>query len=287
MTIATSRTDRRPTPLAGWVENGPTSSRLSRAWFRELWSFRELGIFFAWKELKLRYKQAVLGVAWIFLQPVLGTLLFTLLFERAVHVPSDGVPYPVFAYVGLAVWAALSTAVSRAGEVLTEDPDLVTKVYFPRLLAPIGAVLPATVDVTIALTLAIPLMAIYDVTPPLAVLLLPLCIVGLVLVALAIGTWLSALHVLYRDVRYAMTFGLQAWLFASPILYPSSLIEGSARLVYFLNPAAGLVNAFRACLLGTPLDPAGVGISAASLAVIGLSGLVYFRRVERAFADRI
>jgi lipopolysaccharide transport system permease protein len=278
---------RRPSPTSAWIENTPSSSRVTRAWLGELWSFRELGAFFAWKELKLRYKQAVLGVAWIFLQPVLGTLLFTLLFESAVHVPSEGIPYPVFAYVGLSVWAALSTAVSRAGEALTEDPDLVTKVFFPRLLAPIGAVLPGAVDVTIALLLAIPLMAIYGVTPPATLALLPLCIVGLVLVAFAIGTWLSALMVLYRDVRYAMTFGLQAWLFASPVLYPSSLVEGSAHLLFFVNPAAGLLDAFRACLLGTPLDAAGMAVSAGSLTVIGLSGLVYFRHVERAFADRI
>jgi len=270
-----------------WIENGPSGGRLGRAWLTELWEYRELGAFFAWRELKLRYKQSVLGIAWVLLQPLLGMILFSALFARAVDVPSDGARYPLFAYVGLAVWAALTAGVSRAGEILTEDPNLVTKVYFPRVLAPAGTVLASGLDILIALLLVGPLMAIYGVTPPVELLLLPLCVVGLLLVAFAIGIWMSALQVLYRDIRYAMTFGLQAWLFASPVLYPSSLISGDLRLLYFVNPAAGIVESFRACVLGTPLYGPGIAISAASLVTLALTGLAYFKRVERSFADRI
>ncbi len=270
-----------------WIENGPSGGRLGRAWLKELWAYRELGAFFAWRELKLRYKQTVLGVAWVLLQPLLGMLLFSALFARAVDVPSDGVRYPLFAYVGLAVWAALSGGVARAGEILTEDPNLVTKVYFPRVLAPAGAILTSGLDILIALVLVGPLMAIYGVAPPLEIFLLPLCVLALLAVAFAIGVWLSALQVLYRDIRYATTFGLQAWLFAAPVLYPSSLISGDLRFLYFLNPAAGMLDGFRACILGTPLYWPGVAVSAGATVVLALTGLAYFKRVERSFADRI
>lgn len=253
----------------------------------DLWAYRELGVFFAWRELKLRYKQTVLGVVWVVLQPLLGMALFTILFERTVGVPSDGIEYAVFAYVGLAVWTAMTTAVSRAAESLVEDPELVTNVYFPRLLAPAGAALPAVVDAAIALAFATPLMVIYGVRPAGSLWLIPLCLAAMLLVAFAVGIWLAALHVLYRDVRYTLSFGLQAWLFATPVLYPSSLIEGDAHLLLFINPAAGLLDATRACVLGTPLDVAGLGVSAAVLVLVGLGGFAYFTRAERAFADRI
>lgn len=269
-----------------WIENTPSGRGLGNL-VGDLWAYRELGMFFAWRELKLRYKQTVLGIVWVILQPLLAMALFTILFERTVGVPSEGIEYAVFAYGGLAMWTALTTAVSRAAESLVEDPDLVTKVYFPRLLAPAGAVLPAAVDAMIALVFAAPLMAIYGVAPGPFVWLIPFCVAAMLLVALGIGIWLAALHVLYRDVRYATTFFLQAWLFASPVLYPSSLVSGDAHLLFFVNPAAGLLEATRACLLGTPLDAAGLGVSAATLVMVGASGFAYFTRSEQAFADRI
>jgi lipopolysaccharide transport system permease protein len=269
-----------------WIEN--TSSG-RRYWdvASELWAYRELAGFFAWRELKLRYKQAVLGVVWVVLQPLLGTALFTVLFANTVGVPSDGVDYAAFLYVGLAMWTALTTSVSRAAELLVEDPDLVTKVYFPRLLAPLGAVLPAAVDFAIAIAIGAPFLAAYGIDPQPALLLLPLCLLGLVLVALVAGLWFSALQVLYRDIRYAMPFALQVWLFASPVLYPASIIEGDARLLLFLNPAVGLLDATRACTLGTPFDASGFVISVATLAVVGLAGLAYFNHADGVFADRI
>ncbi len=270
-----------------WIENRPSHGLWRGIGVGELWSHRELGVFFASRELKLRYKQTVLGVVWVLLQPLLMMVLFSVLFERVVGVPSDGVPYPLFAFVGLAVWTALATAVARAGESLTDDPSLVTKVYFPRLLVPAGAVLPAVVDAGIALLLAGVLMATYGVTPPVAIVLLPVCLAGLVTVAFAVGVLLAALNVLYRDVRYAMGFGLQAWLFASPVLFPASLVPEDVRALFYLNPAAGLLAAFRAVLLGTPVFALGMAISLATLLALTVIAIAYFRRVERSFADRI
>jgi lipopolysaccharide transport system permease protein len=253
----------------------------------DLWSHRELAGFFAWRELKLRYKQTLLGVAWVVLQPLLAMALFTILLEHTVGLPSDGVEYAVFAYVGLAIWTALSTAVSRTAESLVDDPDLITKVYFPRVLAPLGAALTAVVDATIALAFAAPLMLAYGVAPAWTVVFVPACLAVTAAVTLAIGVWLAALHVLYRDVRYAMTFALQLWFFASPVVYPASVVEGDLRLLYFVNPAAGLLDATRASVLGTPLDGAGLIVSAGALLVIAATGAIYFTRAERQFADRI
>jgi homopolymeric O-antigen transport system permease protein len=270
-----------------WVENRPSSGWRAALALADLWSYRELALFFAWRDLKLRYKQTLLGVAWAILQPLLTMALFSLLVERAVHIPSQGVPYAVFAYVGLSAWTALTTGVSRAAESLTEDPSLVRNVFFPRLLAPIGAIGPIGLDLALALLVAVPLMAIYGVTPTPALALLPLCAVALYLVAFAVGVWVSALHVLYRDVRYAMTFALQAWLFATPVLFPSSIISGTARYFLFLNPAAGAIEALRGSVLGTPVSATGLGVSAVTTALLTVSGVVYFGRVERRFDDRI
>ena len=274
-------------PEAGWVENKPTRGWRSALRASELWAQRELALLFAWRELKLRYKQTAFGVAWILLQPLLAMVLFSVVVERAVGIPSDGIAYPVFAYVGLAVWAAVNTAISRAAESLTRDADLVTKVHFPRFLAPTGSIMPAAVDMAIALTLLAPLMAAYDVTPPIELLFLPLCIAWVIVAVLAVGAWLSALNVLYRDVRLAMPFALQVWFLASPVLFPSSLVQGDAHLLFFVNPVTGPIDAVRAATLGTPVDAAGLCVSFGAMLAIGLSGLAYFHRVERTFADRI
>ena len=253
----------------------------------EIWTYRELAGFFAWRELKLRYKQTVLGVAWVVLQPLLAMGLFTVLLERTVGLPSDGVEYAVFVYVGLAIWMPLSSVVARTAESLVDDPDLITKVYFPRLLAPLGSSSPVVLDACVALVFAAPLMLIFDVTPAWTVVLIPLCLLGALLVAFAVGVWLAALHVLYRDVRYTMSFTLQAWLFASPVIYPASAVAGEHHLLFFLNPAAGLLDATRACVLGTPLDGPGLIVSVCSLSLIMAGGIAYFTKVEGHFSDRI
>jgi lipopolysaccharide transport system permease protein len=271
---------------AEWIENTPSGIGPA-AVVADLWSHRELAGFFAWRELKLRYKQTLLGVAWVVLQPLLAMALFTILLERTVGLPSDGVEYAVFAYVGLAVWTALSTAVSRTAESLVDDPDLITKVYFPRILAPLGAGITAAVDAAIALAFAAPLMLAYGVAPAWTVVFVPVCLVATVAVTLGVGIWLAALHVLYRDVRYAMTFALQVWFFASPVIYPASAVDGDLRLLYFVNPVAGLLDATRASVLGTPLDGAGLAVSAASLVLIAATGAIYFSSAERQFADRV
>ena len=270
-----------------WIENRPSTGWRSAVTLTELWSYRELALFFAWRDLKVRYKQTALGIAWAILQPLLAMALFSVLIERAVHIPSQGVPYAVFAYVGLGGWTALTTGVSRAAESLTEDPSLVRNVFFPRVLAPIGAIGPIVLDLALALLVAIPLMAAYGVSPSPALALLPLCVIGLYLVAFAIGVWVSALHVLYRDVRYAMSFALQAWLFATPVLFPSSIIAGHLRYLLFINPAAGVIEALRGSILETPVSGLGLAISAISTVAVLVSGIVYFSAVERRFADRI
>jgi lipopolysaccharide transport system permease protein len=274
-------------PESQWIENAPTTSWLGGTAFRELWESRELALIFAWRELKLRYKQTLLGVAWVALQPIVAMALFSGIFERVVNIPSEGVPYPVFAYAGLAIWTALATGVSRASGSLTEDPGLVTKVYFPRILVPVGTLLPAALDAAVALAVMAPLMAIYGVGVSPALVFLPLVPVGMLFVAFAVSVWLAALQVRYRDVRYTVGFVLQAWLFATPVLYPSSIVGGQAHNLYFLNPAAGLVDAGRACLLDTPINLTGLVISAIAAMMISIGGLAYFRRAEHGFADRI
>jgi lipopolysaccharide transport system permease protein len=270
-----------------WTENRPSRGWRAALGLTDLWSYRELALFFAWRDIKLRYKQTLLGVAWAILQPLLAMALFSVLLEQTVHIPSQGVPYAVFAYVGLAGWTALTTGVSRAADSLTEDPSLVRNVFFPRVLAPIGAIGPIGLDLALALLVAIPLMAAYGVPPSPALALLPACVIALYLVAFAIGIWVSALHVLYRDVRYAMTFALQAWLFATPVLFPSSIISGHLRDLLFINPAAGAIEALRGSVLGTPVSVTGLAVSGLTTALLIASGIVYFGRVERRFADRI
>jgi lipopolysaccharide transport system permease protein len=270
-----------------WTENQPAQGWRSPLRLSELWLFRELALFFAWRDLKLRYKQTLLGAVWAILQPLLAMVLFSVLLEHAVHIPSEGVSYPVFAYVGLAGWMALTTAVSRAAESLTEDPSLVRNVFFPRVLAPIGAIGPLGLDLGLGLLVAVPLMAIEGVAPGPAVALLPVCVVAIYIVAFAVGVWLSALNVLYRDFRYAMAFGLQAWLFATPVLFPSSIVTGDLHNLLFINPAAGAIEALRGSVLNTPVDAAGLAISAVAATALLASGLIYFGRVERRFADQI
>jgi len=214
-------------------------------------------------------------------------LIFALVFGRLARLPSDGVPYTSFALVGLTIWTFVSTAVTAAANSLVEDRDLITKVYFPRPLAPVAAVLAATVELLITLVLLVPVLAIDGVVPPLQVLTLPLWILGAILLATAAGLWLSAANVLYRDVRYALTFLLQAWLFISPVAYSSSLVHGGWKYVYNVNPAAGLIDGVRWAVLDGPSPGPQLAVSVGALLVFLISGAVWFRVAERVFADAI
>jgi lipopolysaccharide transport system permease protein len=254
---------------------------------RELWAYRDLALILALRDLQLLYRQTLFGVAWVVLQPLTAMLIFAVVFGRLAKLDSDGVPYTSFALAGLTIWTFVSTAVTSAATSLTEDRDLVTKVYFPRMLAPIAAVLAASVELVITLVLLIPVLAIDRVMPPFQVLTLPLWIIGAIVLAVAAGLWLSAANVLYRDVRYVLNFLLQAWLFVSPVAFSSSLVPARWRWAYNLNPAAGLIDGMRWALLNGPSPGPQLAVSVASLLVLLVSGAAWFRAAERAFADAI
>jgi lipopolysaccharide transport system permease protein len=254
---------------------------------RELWAYRDLALILALRDLQLIYRQTLLGVAWVVLQPLIAMLIFAVLFGRLAKLPSDGVPYTSFVLAALTVWTFVSTAVTSAATSLVEDRDLVTKVYFPRMLAPIAAVLASSVELLITLLLLVPVLAIDGVMPPLQVLTLPLWIAGAILLAVAGGLWLSAANVLYRDVRYALGFLLQAWMWISPVAISSSLVPDRWRWVYNLNPAAGLIDGMRWALLNGPSPGPQLVVSLVSLVAILVSGAMWFRTAERVFADTI
>jgi lipopolysaccharide transport system permease protein len=269
-----------------WIENRPTSG-LRRPDLGELWEHRELAAFLALRDFKVRYKQAIFGAAWAILQPLAGVIVFTIVFRRFANVPSEGIPYPVFALVGLSVWSYVSTSVTRATQSLVTNSALVTKVYFPRLLAPIAAVLPALPDLVLSLSVLAVFMPIYDVTPTAAILTLPLWFALLVVAALGLGLWLGTLNVTYRDINQAIALLIQLWLFVSPVAYPSSSVPETWQPVYFLNPMAGVIEGFRWSLIGLPWPGPYLFVSVASSIVVLIIGVAYFERTERRFADVI
>lgn len=263
-----------------------------RSWealhWRELWAARELLGFLVWRDVKVRYKQTALGVAWAVLQPLLAMIIFSIFFGRLAKMPSDGIPYPVFAYCGLLPWQLFAHALTESGNSLVTNERLITKVYFPRVVIPLAAVLAGVVDFVIAFMLLLGMMVAFHVVPGTAVVTLPCFMLLAVVTALAAGLWLSALNVRYRDVRYTIPFLTQFWLFATPVVYPSSLVPEAWRPLLGLNPMAGVVEGFRWALLGTPEAPwALLAVSAIVSVALLLGGLVYFRRVERLFADVI
>lgn len=252
----------------------------------ELWEYRELLYFLIWRDIKVRYKQTALGAAWAVMQPLFIMLVFSLFFGRLAKVPSDGIPYPVFAFCALIPWQLFANALTESSNSLIGNQNLITKVYFPRLVIPIAAVLSGLVDFLIAFALLVAMMLYYGIVPGWPVLVLPGFILLAVLTALAVGLWLSALNVQYRDVRYTMSFMVQFWLFATPVAYPSSLIPEKWRAFYGLNPMAGVVEGFRWALLGKTSPPgAMLWVSVFVVTILLIGGLYYFRRMEQQFAD--
>lgn len=254
--------------------------------FGELWTCRELLYFFVWRDIKIRYKQTAIGAAWAILQPFLTMLVFTLFFGRLAHIPSDGLPYPIFYYSALLPWMYFATSLQNATSKIVENQNVITKVYFPRLMLPISAVSAGLLDFAISFMMFIVLMVYYAVRPTWALLFLPLFLLLAFATALGAGLWLSALNAIYRDVRYVVPFLIQFWLFASPVAYASSLVPAKWRWLYGLNPMAGVIEGFRWCLTGRGGAP-GRMLLASSLVVGGvlLSGLLYFQRMETTIAD--
>jgi lipopolysaccharide transport system permease protein len=270
-----------------WVENAPSRGWFPRLDVAELWASRELVLILALRNVKIRYKQTVLGVGWAIFQPLAAVAIFTVVMRRLAHVPSEGIPYPVFVYGGLAVWIYFANGANTASESLAQYRDLVTKVYFPRLLAPLAAVMPSLIDLGISILAVGVFMAVFGVAPGWEIVLLPLWIVAAVATTFGVGVWLAALNARYRDVRNALAFLLQIWLFATPVAYPSSLVHGAWRFLLYLNPIAGVVTGFRWSLVGAQRPGLAALVSLASGLVVLASGLVYFARIERRLADFI
>jgi lipopolysaccharide transport system permease protein len=252
----------------------------------DLWAYRELVFFLVWRDLKVRYKQTVLGIAWAVLQPLVTVIIFTTLFSRLAGLPSEGVPYPVFTLAALLPWQLFAAAVTGSSNSLVGSSNLLTKVYFPRLIIPIAAVVSTLADFVISLVLLAGLMAWYHIVPTAGILLLPLFVLQALALALAIGLWTSALNVQYRDVQYALPFALQVLLFASPVAYSATLVPaGTWRVVYGLNPLVGVIQGFRWALLGAAPPGLLAEVSVLVTLVVLVGGLFFFKRMEDRFAD--
>jgi lipopolysaccharide transport system permease protein len=264
-------------PSKGWV-----SLKL-----RELWEYRELLYFLVWRDVKVRYKQTVLGAAWAIIQPFFTMVVFSVFFGRLAKIPSDGIPYPIFSYAALVPWSFFAHGLTQASNSLVGGANLLRKVYFPRLAMPIATVLAGVVDFVLAFIVLIGMMLVYGILPTVNVLWLPFFLLLALITSLGTGLWLSAMNVQFRDVRYTVPFLAQFWMFATPIAYPSSLIEDPLlRTLYGINPMTGVVEGFRWALLGTDTAPGPI-IIVSSLAALALlvSGAFYFRRMEKTFAD--
>lgn len=263
-------------PSKGWV-----SLKL-----RELWQYRELLYFLTWRDIKVRYKQTIFGASWAILQPLFTMLIFTVFFGNLAKIPSDNIPYPIFSYTALVPWTFFANGLTMASNSLVGNSNLLKKIYFPRLALPISTVLSGVVDFILAFILLVAMMVIYGISPTANVLWLPFFVLLAFVTALGAGLWLSAMNVQFRDVRYAVPFLTQAWMFITPIVYPSSLLSEPWRTIYGLNPMAGVVEGFRWALLGTSNPPASTMIvSTIAALVLLISGALYFRRMEKTFAD--
>jgi len=263
-------------PSRGWI----------RVNLRELWEYRDLLFFLSWRDISVRYKQTLLGATWAVLQPFLSMVVFSLFFGRLARMPSDGVPYPIFSYVALLPWQYFSSAMSQSSNSLVVNSHMLTKIYFPRLVIPLSAILPPIVDLAIAFVVLLGMMAFYGIAPTWNVVWLPLFLLLAIVTALGVGLWLSAMNVQYRDIRYVVPFLAQFWMFASPVTYSTSIVPEQWRALYGLNPMVGVIEGFRWALLGTGTPPGPtVAVSVLVTLLLVLSGLFYFRHMEKTFAD--
>ena len=275
-TTAVNLPKTRRQPPEGW------------AWprLRELWEFRELLFFFAWRDIKVRYKQTVMGASWAIIQPFFTMVIFSLFFGRLANVPSDGLPYPVFSYTALVPWTFFANALTQASNSLVFSANMIKKIYFPRLALPIATVLAGVIDFALAFIVLLGIMLYYGLVPTINIVWLPFFLLLALVTSLGVSLWLSAMNVQFRDVRYTVPFLTQAWLFVTPIAYPSSMLSEPWRTIYGLNPMAGVVEGFRWAMLGSGNAPGPMLIVSVVVAVTLLvSGAFYFRRMEQSFAD--
>jgi lipopolysaccharide transport system permease protein len=276
LAVGESHPDLIIEPQRGW-----TSLKLG-----ELWEYRELLYFLAWRDIKVRYKEAALGASWAILQPLLTMLIFSLFFGRLAKVPSDGIPYPLFSFTALVPWTFFVMAVQQSSNSVVGSANLISKVYFPRLAIPVATVLAAMVDFGISFVVLVGMMIYYRRMPTVHALYVPFFVLLAFLASLGVGLWLSALNVKYRDIRYVVPFLLQFWMFASPIVYPTSMLPARWRTLYALNPMVGVVDGMRWSLLGTNTAPGPViAVSALTTLLFALGGAMYFRKMENRFAD--
>ena len=266
------------------IEPPPRWPRLNAA---EIWNYRGLLFFLVWRDLKVRYAQTVMGASWAIIQPLLTMVVFTIIFGNFAKVPSDGVPYPVFSLAALVPWTYFSVAFSTSSASLVTNTNLITKIYFPRLVIPLAPVAGGLVDFAIAFVILAGAMLVYGIAPsPIALAVIPLLVIIMAVAAAGVGCLLAALNIQYRDVKYITPFLIQIWMYASPIVYPMSLVPESVRPYYMLNPMAGVIEGFRSVLLGTgPVPWLAIAIAAGMATLIFLVGVYYFRQTERLFAD--
>jgi lipopolysaccharide transport system permease protein len=266
----------RIVPPRGWLDVD----------FKELWAARELLYFFVWRDVKIRYKQTAIGAAWAVLQPFMTMLVFSLFFGKLAKMPAYNLPFPIFYYSALLPWMYFATALQSATNVVVEQQHVITKVYFPRLVLPLSAVVAGLLDFSISFVVFLGMMVYYRIVPGFAILLFPCFLLLAVFTALGVGLWLSALNAIYRDVRYVIPFLVQFWLFASPVAYPSSLVPARWRWLYGLNPMAGVIEGFRWALTGHGQPPNGMlGVSAGMVLLLVASGLIFFHKMEGTIAD--
>jgi lipopolysaccharide transport system permease protein len=299
MTIE-SRVSKQPVDAQAPAGSGPATvviqptRGLSSLQLRAVWEYRELLYFMVWRDVKVRYKQTALGVAWIVLQPLIGTVVFTVIFGGLLNVPSNGVPYPIFAYAGLLPWQYFATSLTRTSTNLVDNANLISKIYFPRLVVPLSGILSNLVDFAVGLVILAVLMVIYRMPLTPALLTLPIFLLLAMVTALGFGLWLSALNVRYRDIKHLVPFIVQIWLYLTPVIYPVTIVPETFHPLLALNPMTGVVSGFRWALLGgeaatNGLDAPGVffALSVIIALVVLATGLIYFRTTERTFADII
>ena len=267
------------------IRIGPSTSWLALR-LSELWDYRELLYFFVWRDVKVRYKQTAIGAAWSVIQPLMTMIVFTVVFDKFAKMPSDGLPYPIFAYAALLPWNYFTKSLNGGIGSVVGNANLVTKVYFPRLLLPVSATLPGIIDFAISFVFLLIMMAWYGILPTWGILLLPCFILLTMLTALSVSLWLSVINVKYRDVGQATSFLVQLWLFASPVAYPVSVVPEKWRALYSLNPMAGVIEGFRWALLGKQMpDLIPIVISIAVVLLLLAGGIIFFKRMEKTFAD--